>query len=67
MNRAAWEKGFFLWVGKSLLARVREESIGKRGDGPSAKTGFWNLRAKAMGFASHLSLDSETAQLKNTT
>lgn len=42
---------------------MREESIGKSGDGPSAKTGFWNLR----GFASHLSLDSETAQLKNMT
>lgn len=46
---------------------MRVESIGKSGDGTSIETGFWNLRAKAMDFASNLSFYSETAQLKNVT
>lgn len=46
---------------------VREESIGKSGDGTFTRTRFWNLRAKAMGFALNLSLYSETAHLKDVT
>lgn len=43
--------------------RVREESVGRGGDGTFTKTGL----ARAMGFASNLSLYSETAHLKNVT
>lgn len=42
---------------------VREESTGRSGDGTFTRTGFWNLRAKAV----NLSLYSETAHLKNVT
>ena len=40
---------------------MKEESVGKSGDGTFTEMEFWNLRAKMMGFCIKWSLYSETA------